>query len=357
MKKSLFRPILFAAFALFSLASCGGNDSTSNSVPDDPEPDPEPVTAVFAKGADISWLTEMESAGKTFYNTAGTQQECMALLRNLGFNAVRLRVWVNPTDGWCGKQDVLAKALRAKNLGERIMIDFHYSDSWADPGKQNIPAAWNDFKNDIEKMKAAVAEHTKDVLSTLKENGVDVEWIQIGNETTTGMLWPLGQAEGTNFKGYIALNNAGYDAAKTVYPNAQCIVHIDRGQELSHLTWMFDGLKMGGAKYDVIGLSFYPTDDDWQSTSQACLNNISTLYARYGKKVMLCEIGMAWDSKNAASMLQTMVKGCYAKPECLGIFYWEPEAYGKWKGYSLGAFDNSGKPTAALDAFKYEQER
>ena len=178
-----------------------------------------------------------------------------------------------------------------------------------------------------------------------------MEWIQIGNETTTGMLWPLGMASGNNFANYIALNNAGYDAAKAVYPDAQCIVHIDRGQELQHLTWMFDGLQSGGAKYDVIGLSFYPTDDDWQTSTDACLNNISTLASRYNKKVMICEIGMAWDSDNAAAMMQKMVDGCKAKTECLGIFYWEPEAYGSWNGYSMGAFDSNGKPTAALNAF------
>ena len=338
-----------AALTMFSLTACSNDDSNSSNTPN---PDPILEPAVFAQGADVSWLTEMETSGKKFRNASGNEQECMALLRSIGVNAVRLRVWVNPTDGWCGKQDVLVKAKRAKELGERIMIDFHYSDWWADPGKQNIPAAWEEFKDNIAKMKEAVAEHTTDVLSTLKENGIDVEWIQIGNETTTGMLWPLGQAEGTNFKGYIALNNAGYDAAKKVYPDAKCIVHIDRGQELSHLTWMFDGLKNGGARWDVIGLSFYPTDSDWQATSQACLNNISTLAARYGRKVMVCEIGMAWDSSNAAAMMRKMVDGCKAKPECLGIFYWEPEAYGNWNGYSMGAFDNDGKPTAALDAFK-----
>ena len=228
MKISFLKPIFLAAFAIFSLSACSDDENNTT-----PQSKPTYDMTGFAKGADVSWLTEMEKAGSKFYNASGAEQDCMTLLRDLGVNSIRLRVWVDPQDGWSGKQDVLAKAWRAKNLGQRIMIDFHYSDSWADPGKQNIPAAWTDFKDDLQKMKAAVAEHTTDVLSFLKENGIDVEWIQIGNETTTGMLWPLGLASDNNFANYAALNNAGYDAAKAVYPDAQCIIHIDQGNPRS----------------------------------------------------------------------------------------------------------------------------
>ena len=124
----------------------------------------------FAKGADVSWLTEMEQDGVKFYNQNGKAEECMWLLRDLGTNAIRLRVWVNPEGGWCGKDDVIAKASRAQALGYRLMIDFHYSDTWADPGNQKVPAAWQGYT--FEQMKQAVANHTKDVLSALKERGV-----------------------------------------------------------------------------------------------------------------------------------------------------------------------------------------
>lgn len=230
--------MLLAALAIFSLSACSDDENNTT-----PQSKPTYDMTGFAKGADVSWLSEMEKAGSKFYNANGAEQDCMMLLRDLGVNSIRLRVWVDPQDGWSGKQDVLAKAWRAKNLGQRIMIDFHYSDSWADPGKQNIPTAWTDFKDDLQKMKAAVADHTTDVLSYLKENGIDVEWIQIGNETTTGMLWPLGLASDNNFGNYAALNNAGYDAAKAVYPEAQCIIHIDQGNVLGRFNWMFDGLK------------------------------------------------------------------------------------------------------------------
>ena len=177
----------------------------------------------FARGADVSWLTEMESSGYKFYTAEEKEQECMSLLRDLGMNAIRLRVWVNPendTDdvrGWCNKGDVLLKAWRAHNLGYRIMIDFHYSDRWADPSQQAKPQAWADYS--VEQLKQAIADHTKDVLSALKEKGIDVEWVQVGNETHQGMLFPTGQTtseEGrVNFASFVT---AGYDAVLLSYP-------------------------------------------------------------------------------------------------------------------------------------------
>src|ERR1700754_3742853 len=103
---------------------------------------PASPDTTFAKGADISWVTEMESGGKKFYNTSGTEQDIFLILKNLGMNTARLRVWVNPANGWNNKADVVAKAVRARNNGIRVMIDFHYSDTWADPGHQTKPVAW-----------------------------------------------------------------------------------------------------------------------------------------------------------------------------------------------------------------------
>ena len=126
MKKSFLKPLLFAALALFTFASCSKDNDTI------PQTEPTYDMTGFAKGADVSWISQMETSGKKFYNAKGTEQDCMALLRDLGVNSIRLRVWVDPSDGWCNKKDVLLKAWRAKNLGQRIMVDFHYSDSWAD---------------------------------------------------------------------------------------------------------------------------------------------------------------------------------------------------------------------------------
>lgn len=189
--------------AALSLFSCGQNESSSegNKPVDKPieKPVEKPTETTFAKGADIGWYTEMEKAGQKFYTASGEEMDCPSLMKSLGFNSLRFRVWVNPKDGWNNKADVLKKCLRAKELGMNIMIDFHYSDDWADPGKQYVPAAWESY--DLTAMAKAVADHTSDVLNTLKENGIDITWVQVGNEVTNGMLWEKGRVQGTNAAG------------------------------------------------------------------------------------------------------------------------------------------------------------
>ena len=305
----------------------------------------------FAKGADISWVTEMEAAGVKFYDATGKAQECMALMKALGMNTIRLRVWVNPSPAWNNTADVVAKALRAKSLGMRIMIDFHYSDFWADPGKQNKPTAW--AGKDLAGLKTALAEHTTEVLTALKNNSIDPEWVQVGNETNDGMLWPEGKAS-ANMNNFAQLLNAGYDAVKAIFPKAKVIAHISNGYNNTLFRWMFDGLKANGAKYDVIGMSLYPSPSDWSNLNQQCLSNMNDMVTRYGKEVMIVEVGMSWDSpQECRQFLSDLISKVKSVPgnKGLGVLYWEPQAY-NWKGYSLGAFDNAGKPTVALEAFK-----
>ncbi len=310
-----------------------------------------PPPVAFAKGADISWLTEMEAAGKIFYNSSGTAQDCMQLLKNLGMNSIRLRVWVDPVSGWCNTADVMAKAVRAKNLGMRIMIDFHYSDSWADPGQQNKPAAW--AAQDFATLQTSVYNHTFNFLTTLKSNGVTPEWVQVGNETNDGMLWPTGKAS-TNMANFAVLINKGYDAVKAVDNTIKVIVHISNGYDNSLFRWIFDGLKNNGGKWDIIGMSLYPSAANWATLNSQCLTNMNDMVSRYNTPVMICEAGMSWDQPAACNSfltdLITKVKSVSGN-KGLGVFYWEPESYNNWQGYTLGAFDNSGKPTTALNAF------
>ena len=361
MKNILGKTALLASALLFSITgtSCSSDDSPV------PEQEKQYDMSGFAKGADVSWLTEMEADGVKFYNAEGKAQECMTLLRDLGTNSIRLRVWVDPDGGWCGKNDVVAKAWRAQKLGFRLMIDFHYSDTWADPAHQTMPKAWQGY--DAEQMKQAVANHTTEVLTALKDRGItNVEWVQVGNETRDGMLWSddaatTGQTSknAANFAAYI---NAGYDAVKAVYPQAKVVVHVDEGNNLSRYTWIFDELKNHGGKWDVIGMSLYPDDDNWQKLTADCCANINTLASKYSCNVVVSEIGMWWESTQAATMMKTMVDGCKAIAACEGIFYWEPEVYNNWKpanyttlgwdAYTKGAFDNSGKPTAVFDAYQ-----
>src|SRR5262245_11041057 len=146
----------------------------------------------FAKGADVSWMTQMEASGYRWLNDNGTQQDLLQILKDHSINTIRLRVWVNPSGGWNGANDVLAKALRARNAGMRIMIDFHYSDSWADPGQQTKPAAWR--THTFDQLMADVYQHTFNVMNLLATNGIFPEFVQVGNETNNGMLWEDGRA-------------------------------------------------------------------------------------------------------------------------------------------------------------------
>jgi arabinogalactan endo-1,4-beta-galactosidase len=318
-----------------------------------------PVSAApFANGADPSWLTQMEASGIKFYDNAGVQEDCLSVLQGKCINAVRLRVWVNPADGWCGQADVVNKAVRAAQLGMRIMIDFHYSDTWADPGHQTKPAAWADYT--MAQLTQAVSMHTNAVLTALASAGVTPEWVQVGNETNDGMLWPAntgdpgGRVSVNGFASFAQLINSGYAAVKAVDPGAQVIIHISNGYDNALFEWMFDGLKAAGAHWDVIGMSLYPSTTDWPTLDTECLANMNDMITRYGKPVMVCEVGMDVTQPQAShDFLADIIGKTSSLPggNGLGVFYWEPECYNNWQGYTLGAFDDTGKPTLAMDAF------
>ena len=351
------RYLLFV-FAALCLSCCGKASSEGPSMPEDgPVVIHTPVPA-FAKGADISWVTEMESKKYKFYASDGSATECTALMKQLGCNAVRYRVWVNPSDGWCNKEDVLTKARRAQALGLAIMIDFHYSDSWCDPGKQPVPAAWKG-KN-LNDMITAVGEHTTEVLTLLKGEGIDVAWVQVGNETNTGMLWEIGRLSSSNYKDFCFLANAGYNAVKAVYPDALVILHHSNAQDLNANKWFYTLVKNGGAKYDMIGLSLYPSywDDkisaypDWKPYCTSAVANFKTLHDTYSKPVMLVEFGMpASEPDKAQAALKYVMDGVKSYDWFKGIFYWEPESEQSRNGYGYGAF-SGGYATKALDPFK-----
>ncbi len=338
------RTIVTLAGLAFLCFSC--KKTMTQTGPVDP---PKPDTS-FAKGADISWVTEMENNGYLFYNNQGVQQDCFAIMKGLGMNAVRLRAWVDPANGWCNTNDLVKKALRAKSLGLKIMVDFHYSDSWADPGKQTKPLAWqNENLNGLE---ASVHDYTYHVLDTLRLNGITPQWVQVGNETNDGMLWDDGRAS-TKMVQFAALVQSGYSAVKSVSNSILVIIHISNGYDNTLFRWLFDGLKANGVQWDITGMSLYPETTNWQSLDAQCLANMQDMVSRYGKQVMICETGM---DVTAASTAQSFLEDLIAKTKSLsnnmglGVFYWEPECY-NWQGYTKGAFDNTGKPTVALNAF------
>lgn len=209
----------------------------------------------FWLGGDISGTTADEARGHFTMNCDGVKTETTQLMKDYGMNATRLRVWVDPVDGFCSPEDVLKMAKRSQELGMPVMIDFHYSDWWADPGKQNPPKQWSGLN--LSQTEKALADHTRSTLQLLKDNGIDVKWVQVGNETTHGFLWPMGNFE-ENPVQYASLTKAGAKAVKEIYPDAKVIIHLDNGFDRNLYDTVFDSLKSNGVEWDIIGMSVYP---------------------------------------------------------------------------------------------------
>lgn len=311
----------------------------------------------FAKGADVSWLPQMEATGYRFYDTDGKEKDCLQLLKKRGMNTIRLRVFVNPSQdkasGHCSKEETVAMALRAQKAKMRIMIDFHYSDTWADPAKQAKPAAWANLSFDA--LQKKVYEHTFDVLIALKKAGITPEWVQVGNEIPGGMLWPDGSTN--NWAQLAQLLNKGYEATKAVNAKIKVIVHVDEGNNNEKFRWFFDKATEHQVKYDVIGLSYYPfwIKKDYSETIADLQNNLNDMASRYQREVMVVEVGGVDEQvQNTKELLAATIKAVRAVPnnKGLGVLYWEPQGAKSWSGYALSAWQPDGKPSPALDAFK-----
>lgn len=320
------------------------------------------TTADFVKGADVGFLTEQERHGVKFHDRNGRERECLELLKNdYQMSAIRMRVWVNPRGGSCDKNELLAMARRVKALGMQLMVDFHYSDSWADPAKQPIPKAWEGHS--YKQMKRDLAQHTIEVLTLLKENDIEPRWVQVGNETANGLLWPMGHIE-KNPKQYAGFIRAGYDAVKKVFPKATVIVHLDRGHKQSLYDWNLDIVRKYGGRWDMIGMSLYPY---WAMEGHPelkaddiitdCMSNIRHVSEKYKCDVMIVETGFEVDEQHPEKMeegrrqLTRVIKEARSMTNghCRGVFYWEPQCLPG--GYKLGAFDHNAAPTAIMEAF------
>ncbi len=331
------------------------------------EPETGPVIdeTAFPIGADVSWLTELESKGVEFKNAHGQSTDCMELLREeCNINSIRLRVWHNPVNGWCNKEDVLVKAKRAAALGMRVMIDFHFSDVWADPGAQVMPGTWK--TDNVEMIKTNIEYDVTILLHELKEAGVTPTWVQIGNETRSGMLYQQTEggeiiytgtsghySNGTVFAQYVT---AGINAAKKVFPDIKTIVHIDSGDKWQYYERIFGYLKNNNVNYDLIGLSLYPGENnasvkaDMTAKVTSLLANIDKAYTTYGKESMVVEIGMYYDNPDACQSMLTQILDARKNGSAAhlrGLFYWEPEAPSGFNNYQMGAFKD-GKPTDGL---------
>lgn len=254
------------------------------------------------RAVDASFIPEIESLGGVFKD-GGIPTDPIEIIRSKGVNMVRLRIWNNPAAGFCNLDHTLLMARRIHDAGLKILLDFHYSDTWADPGQQNKPAAWAALSfNDLQ---VAVRNYSTEVIAALAAQGTLPAIVQIGNEITSGMLWNDGKVSywgDPNWANLAQLLKAGIDGVKQVpgADNIQIMLHVDRGGDNAGSREFFDRALQYNIDYDMIGLSYYPW---WHGSLEAMTANINDLASRYSKPVLIAETAYPWtlgfnDSQN-----------------------------------------------------------
>ncbi len=338
-------------------------------------------TSLAIRGGDVSSLKKGEDHGAVYRTASGAAQDALAILKANGANYFRLKVWVNPADGYNDRDDVLAMARRVKALGLKLLVDFHYSDTWADPGKQYKPAAWASY--DFARLSKAVYDHTYDVLNALKAQGTTADMVQVGNETNAGMLWPEGSID--NWDQLARLLTSGANAVKAVSSSTRVALHMANGARGADVRWWFDNAVSRNVPFDVIALSYYGY---WHGTLGELQQTLFDVTARYGRDVLVAETAYPFtmadadfelNSLNDPSLLvpgypatsegqlanfRDVLSVVQAVPRGLGAVYWEPtwtavpgngwdpadpNSGDGWDNQAL--FDWSGRALPAITAF------
>lgn len=315
------------------------------------------VSKDFIKGADISTLYELEKAGAKFYEN-GNAKDAFSILKKNGINYIRLRIWNDPYDkngnaygaGTNDLEKTIALAKRAKKAGMKVLLDFHYSDFWVDPGKQNLPKAWKD--KSFEELTDAVYDYTSDVLTAMKKKDVYPDMVQIGNELNSGMLWPYGKSWGEGggeFDRLATLLKAGIKAVHDTEGNkdTKVMLHLAEGGKYETFKWWFDEITARDVEFDIIGVSYYPF---WHGTFDELQNNMDTISKRYDKEVIVVETAYGFTTENGDTKKNAFgekeakiggypatVQGQYdfladlmnaidkvPDEKGIGMFYWEP---------------------------------
>lgn len=317
---------------------------------------PVKVAADFIKGADVSMLAEVEKHGGKFFDEHGNPQDAMAILKENGFNYIRLRLWVEPKDAdgkpyGGGNNDLattIALAQRAKANGMKFLLDYHYSDFWMDPARQNKPKAWANMN--IDQLTEAVYQHTKTTMDAFAKAGVLPDMVQVGNEINGGMLWPEGKSWGQNggeFDRLAGLLNAGIKAVKEHGDQIKIMLHLAEGTKNDTFIWWFDEITKRKVPFDIIGLSYYIY---WNGPMNALQYNMDDISKRYDKDLIVVEAAYGYTTANCdnaennftskeaddagypatvqgqANYLHDLLQVVTKVPEGRGkgVFYWEP---------------------------------
>ena len=344
------------------------------------------AAAPFFAGADISMLPELEKAGAVYHDQDGKPADAIKVFRDSGVNLFRLRLFVNPTHdfnkSWGATQDldqVRALAKRVKSSGARFLLDLHYSDTWADPGKQGKPAAWKDLSfDDLQKQ---VHDYTASVLRDFKDAGAMPDMVQVGNEIAPGMLWPDGkvihngpeQQQDESWQKFAKLFDAGAKAvreASTSDHPIRVVLHIHGGGHQGLPKWFFGKFTRYSNDFDVIGLSYYPgPKENFDDLRQ----NLRDVIDGWGKDVLIAEVAYPYREtddapdpnrkwpltrEGQAQFVKELLDAVRAAPNgrVIGVAWWYPEAMpvkglGIWKQGANGLFDEQGNPLPALKVF------
>ncbi|WP_328916148.1 MULTISPECIES: glycoside hydrolase family 53 protein [unclassified Streptomyces] len=316
------------------------------------------ANSLSVRGADVSTAQRALDLGAKFYDANGTARDPLDILKDAGVNYVRLRVWNNPASGYNNKAKVLQYAKTVKAKGLKLLIDFHYSDTWADPGKQAKPAAW--AGHGISQLQTDVYNYTYDVCNSLKSQGTTPDSVQIGNEINVGMLWNDGKVVNNDFTNLSLLLKSGYNATKACNSATQVIIHTADADSDANARWFYDGIKAKGVNWDITGLSYYCM---WHGTLSNMGSVVSDMKSRYGKDVVIAETAYPFTSANADSTGNSVTSGCSGYPltpqgqaanftdvqntarnaGAIGVFYWEPTWYAvPGNGWDPADINNSG---------------
>lgn len=331
----------------------------------------------FLKGFDISSLPEHEDGGGKFFDANGNEKEAFELLEENGVNAVRLRIWNEPSlvpesKGYCDLERTMRMAKRIKAHGMFFYLDFHYSDYWADPGQQRKPHAWETLS--FEELVQAVYDYTKEVLERLESIGCLPDMVQVGNEIRSGMLFPDGAVP--DYVKLAKLVNAGIRAVRDVSSEIKVMIHLDQGGRFYYLKEWFDSMFANGMNsIDCIGISFYSF---WHGTFLDLKESMQQLIERYHVPVYVVETAHPWrqcpgehvseDLMKTAGLpageieqkksqeLVMQIAATVSRGLPTGVFYWEPLClpgcgYGTWDE-NMGMLDEHGKVLSAFDVYR-----
>ena len=317
--------------------------------------------ADFAIGADLSFLKQAEARGAVFKDSGATKPG-LQIFRDHGYNWIRLRLFHSPTNLPNNLDYTLALAQQARELKFKFLLNFHYSDTWADPAKQFIPAAWAGQSHP--ELVQAVFDYSRDTIVAFREAGVLPDMVQIGNEITPGMLWPDGKLPENwdNFAELVKAGIRGVDAGRGTNARPRIMIHIDRGGDKARTKWFFDKLNSYGVDYDVIGQSYYPW---WHGSLLDLRENLHFMARTYQKEIMLVEGAYCWrptEYRNKPApfpetpagqrqFLEEVNRLVLNTPgnRGVGIFWWEPAVAGRLR--SRGFFDDDGNALPVINVF------